>query len=443
MKRILLVNPSCTDPVFSKMKTVVLPPMGLGVLASRTPEGYDLSVVDENVETLDTRVDADLVAITATTAQAPRAPRAYGLLQEFRGRGIPTVMGGIHASVMPDEASSHADAVVIGEADELWCEVLRDFERGDLKRTYRANSFPGLANQPVLDRSVLSDKYVLQSVQTSRGCPCNCHFCSVTRFNGRKYRFRPIDEVVEEIVGLEDRRFFVSDDSIVGLGQEGIDHARRLFQAMKGLGKSWASQVCITIAEHEDLLRDASEAGARMFYIGFESTEADSLKSMNKSINLRPAVRDYKETIKRIQGHGIGVLGGFILGGDTDTKDTFGRLVDFVHDTGIDGCQFTIMTPFPGTRLYEQMRAEGRLLYTDYPGDWGRYNAYEPVVEPRNMTVDELMAGHRMVYEATSTMGKSLRRGFGTLLKTRSLANAATSFFWNYSSYKAIRDLGE
>ena len=165
------------------------------------------------------------------------------------------------------------------------------------------------------------------------------------------------------------------------------------------------------------------------------------MKSIIKNINLRPIIRNYKSTIKKIHDHGIGVIGGFILGCDPDTKDIFDKTIEFVHETGIDGCQFTIMTPFPGTRLYDQIQKEGRLLYTNYPDDWVRYNAYEAVIRPRNMTVDELISGWRRVYDATSTMGISMTRGLKTLINTRSFVNASVNIFWNYYNYRAIKEI--
>jgi radical SAM superfamily enzyme YgiQ (UPF0313 family) len=339
---------------------------------------------------------------------------------------------------MPDEAGQYADIVVTGEADELWPEVLLDVDRGRPKPLYHPERFPDLTHCPPLNRDSFYGKYVIQSVQTSRGCPCNCNFCSVTRFNGKKYRFRPIPEVIEEIQNLKDRRFFIADDSIVGLGRDGVEHAKKLFRAMKGLGQTWGSQVCITVAEHDDLLQAAAEAGVNTFYIGFESLEAESLRSLNKGINLRSAIRNYKKTIRRIHDYGIVIIGGFILGCDTDTKDIFAKTIDFIHETKIDGCQFTVMTPFPGTKLYEQVHKEGRLLYTDYPGDWAKYNAYEAVIKPRNMTIDELQRGQRKIYEETSTITQSFRRSMKTLVNTRSPINSLTSFLWNYYSYKAI-----
>jgi radical SAM superfamily enzyme YgiQ (UPF0313 family) len=439
-KKILFVNPSIGTTVFGRMKMLALPPMGLGVLASRTPEHYDVSIVDENVETLFFDTSADLVAVTATTVQAPRA---YQICQEFRKRGIPTIIGGIHPSVRPDEAAMFADTVATGEGDEMWPIILNDFEKGCMKSLYNAPSRPDIRNIPRIDRSLFSDAYKIQSVQTSRGCPCNCSFCSVTRFNGSAYRFRSIPDVIEEIESLKGKRLFISDDSIVGLGTRGIDHARNLFREMKGLGKSWGSQVCITIAEHDELLRAAALSGANTFYIGFESIETEALKLMSKGINLRPVISNYRNTIKKFHDYGIGVIGGFILGTDADTKDIFDKTIEFVHETGIDGCQFTIMTPFPGTRFYEQIEKEGRLLYSDYPNDWIKYNAYEAVVRPRNMTVDELVAGWRRVYDETSSLGHSLLRGMKTLKNTRSVVNASVNTFWNYYNYRAIQSLDD
>ncbi len=438
-KKILFINPSISNTVFGKMKMLALPPMGLGVLAALTPDKYEVSIIDENMDQIDFNADVDLVAVTASTVQAPRA---YQIMNEFRNRGVPTVMGGIHASVLPEEAARYADTVVTGETEELWPRILDDFDNGSLNKQYQATSFPDMKLMPKIDRSLFSDKYMIQSIQTSRGCPCNCSFCSVTKFNGSRYRFRPIQNVVDEIEDLAEKRLFIADDSIVGLGQAGIDHARNLFDNLTGMGKSWGSQVCITIAEHDDLLKAAARAGANTFYIGFESIEAESLKTMDKSINLRPIISNYRETIKKIHGHGIGVIGGFILGNEADTPDIFDKTIEFVHETGIDGCQFTLMTPFPGTRYYDQVEREGRLLFTDYPNDWVRYNCYEPVIQPKKMTVDELMRGWLRVYDETSNLGTALGRGFKTLVNTRSMLNASINIFWNYYNYKAVKSAG-
>ena len=439
MKKILFVNPSTRQTIFGRMKNLALQPMGLGTLASSTPDTVEVSIVDENVEEIDLEAEADLVAVTATTVQAPRA---YQIIEAFEARGIPSIMGGIHASVLPEEASRYARSVVIGEADDIWPGIVRDFEAGRLQRRYEATTRPTLQTCRPVDRSLFSDKYFIQSVQTSRGCPCNCNFCSVTQFNGSRYRFRPIPEVLEEIAAIKENRLFIADDSVVGLGQECFDHAMELFAGLKGMGKSWGAQVCVTVAEHDDLLKAASESGANTFYIGFESIDAMALKAMDKGVNMRPTIRGFKDAIRKIHDHGIGIIGGFIFGSDGDTPDIFKRTAEFIHETGVDGCQFTIMTPFPGTRLYEKMSRDNRLLYTNYPDDWARYSAYELVMKPLNMTVHDLVLGQQYMYEATSTVGRSFARGVRTLYSTRSLVNALINFSWNYYNYRAIKATG-
>lgn len=436
MKKILFINPSTKNTIFGRMKSLALPPMGLGLLASRTPDKYDMVILDENVDELDFNVDADLVAVTATTVQAPRA---YEIIEKFKSRGITTIIGGIHPSVLPEEASGFADVVVTGEADEIWPKILQDFENNSLRKRYAMEEYPTLDNMPSIDWSLFSNKYVIHSVQTSRGCPCDCNFCSVTLFNGRKYRFRPIDQVLRDVADIKHNRMFISDDSVVGLGKRGVEHARNLFDGLTGMNKSWGSQVCVTIAEHEDLLRAASKSGANTFYIGFESVDPKALKSMDKGVNLRPKIAGYKEAIKKMHAHGIGVIGGFILGSDVDTKESFKLTADFINETGVDGCQFTIMTPFPGTRLYNRMREDKRLIYDDYPKDWARYNAYEAVMKPQNMTLHELIKGQQFMYDSTSSLSKSFGRGLRTLVSTKSPINAFINFSWNYYNYRAIK----
>lgn len=436
MKKILFVNPSTRQTIFGRMKSLALPPMGLGLLASRTPDKYEMAIVDENIEELDFDLDADIVAVTATTVQAPRA---YEIIQKFKSRGITTIVGGIHPSVLPEEASRFADVVVTGEADEIWPKILSDFENNSLKQRYTMERYPSLDNMPGIDWSLFSKKYVIHSVQTSRGCPCDCNFCSVTLFNGRKYRFRPIDQVLRDVADIKHNRMFISDDSVVGLGERGIEHARALFDGLTGMNKSWGAQVCVTIAEHDDLLRAASRSGANTFYIGFESVDPKALKSMDKGVNLRPKIAGYKEAIKKMHAHGIGVIGGFILGSDVDTKESFKLTADFINETGVDGCQFTIMTPFPGTRLYDRMCEDKRLIYDDYPRDWARYNAYEAVMKPQSMTLHELIKGQQYMYDSTSSLSKSFSRGLRTLVSTKSPTNAFINFSWNYYNYRAIK----
>ncbi len=416
------------------MRILSLPPLNLGILASHTPENYEIEIIDEAIDTIDFERHVDLVAITCMT---PLAPRAYDISVRFRKRGIPVVLGGVHASMASQEAGNFVDTVVIGEAEETWQRVLGDFEAGTLQRTYSSNR-PSLKNLPRPRRDLFSTDYFIQTVQTSRGCPFDCNFCSVTRFNGGRYRFRPVGDVIDEVSELWGDRFFFIDDNIVGSGERCTKRTLNLFERLKGLGKEWGSQVCISVVEREELLRKASESGAKFFFIGFESVEAESLSAMNKRINLRPTTRNFNDAIRKIQDNGIAVIGGFIFGNDTDTKDVFQKTVDFIHETAIDAAQFTIQTPFPGTRLYQKLTSEGRLFLDDYPKDWKRYNGFEVVFHPKKMTAEELRQGHVSAYKATASLGRSCMRAIKTFFKTKSLLSTISSFYWNYDCYKMI-----
>lgn len=438
MKRILFVNPSHRDDVLDKVKILSLPPMSLATLASHTPEKYEMRIIDEAIDEIDFDNDFDLVAITCMT---PLAPRAYEISAEFRNRGTPVIIGGVHASLVSEEAKNFADSVVIGEGEDNWHTVLQDFEADRLQKVYTSTR-PALGNLPEPRRDLLSNDYFIQTVQTSRGCPFDCSFCSVTQFNGRQYRFRPVDQVIGEISRLKGKRFFFIDDNIVGSGEKSTMRALQLFERLRELKKQWGSQICITVVESDGLLRAAAESGAKFFFIGFESVEAETLAGMNKKINLRPATTNFKEAIKKIHDHGISVVGGFILGNDTDTKDIFAKTIDFVHDSGIDGAQLSIQTPFPGTKIYHQLAGEGRLLFTDFPKDWKRYHGFEVVFQPKNMTAEELLEGHRLAYKATASLKSSCFRAMKTFWKTKSILGTAAAFHWSYDCYKMVSRSG-
>jgi len=434
VKKILFVNPSNKNDILENVKILSLPPLNLGILASHTPEKYEIEIIDEAIDTIDFNRDVDLVAITCMT---PLAPRAYDISARFREKGVPVVLGGIHASVVSQEAVDFGDAVVIGEAEEIWQTVLQDLEKGKLRKTYNSNR-PSLGNLPWPRRDLFSTGYFIQTVQTSRGCPFDCNFCSVTRFNGRRYRFRPVDDVIDEVKELKGDRFFFIDDNIAGSGERCTKRALKLFERLKDLGKEWGSQICVSVVESDELLRKAAESGAKWFFIGFESMEAETLSWMNKQVNLRPTTRNFRDAIKKIQDKGIAVVGGFMFGSDTDTKDIFAKTIDFIHDTEMDAAQFTILTPLPGTKLYQHLASEGRLLFEDYPKDWRRYNGFEVVFHPKNMTVDELQEGYISAYKATASLKSSFVRAVKTFFKTKSLFSTVSSFYWNYDCYKMI-----
>jgi radical SAM superfamily enzyme YgiQ (UPF0313 family) len=436
MKKILLINPAFKGSLHSNIKVLAIPPLNLAMIASYTPEHYDTEIVDEGVEDLDFDTPADLVGITCMTSLAPRA---YEIAVHFRNRGIPVVMGGIHVSYMPDEALRYADTVVIGEAEGIWPQVLEDFEQGRMQKIYRVGEQPDIENLKAPRRDLLRGKYFVETVQTGRGCPINCNFCSVTAFNGPRYRLRNIDSVIEEIKAIKSKRIFIVDDNIVGSGNKYIRRAHELFTRLKECNKEWGAQSCLNIVEHEDLLKTARDSGCRGLLIGFESIDAGSLNQMHKPVNLRPNTRNFSDAIKKIHDHGIAIVGCFIFGADTQDKDVFRRTVDFALANNVDAIQMTLETPLPGTAFYRQMVEENRLLLTDYPNDWRHYNIFEPVFQMKSFTPREAYENLLSAYREMSSFKTSLKRGIKTFLNTRSLFSTGISFSWNYHAYKTIR----
>jgi radical SAM superfamily enzyme YgiQ (UPF0313 family) len=419
-KKLVLINPADVAKLnASSVRLFTLAPPSLACLAALTPSDWDIEFVDENVERL-TLEDADLVGITAMTSNAPRA---YEISEQYRRKGIRTVMGGVHASMLPDEAIQFVDSVVIGEAESVWQGLLHDFESNGLKRFYAGKRI-SLGNLARPRNDLYSNRYRFgASVQTARGCPMDCEFCSVTAFHGRMYRQRPVEEVLDEIEALDCKEFFFSDDNILGHGKYAEERAIQLFRGMveRGLNKRWLSQVGIDFANNLEVLKWAQKAGCSAVLIGFESVNEEALQAMHKVRNLKVGIRNYREVIQRIHDHDIRIVGAFIFGSDGDRKDVFQRTMEFILDTKIDMAQLTILTPLPGTRLYDRLRCEARLLRTDYPDDWKHYDLFEAVFRPKHMTPDELEDGVCQVYERVASRLTSLRRAVDLLVHRGSL----------------------
>ncbi len=439
-KKLVIVNPvqQVEHQEFwneSAVSVMRYPPTNLALLAALTPEDWDVRIVDETLETLPLD-EADVVGITSMT---PTATRAYDISAQFKQRGAATIIGGIHASMLPDEAIQHADCVVIGEAESVWPDVLHDFDRGELKQFYRGEHTT-LDNLPIPRRDLLTHKYALDlaSIETARGCPNDCEFCSVTAFNGRRFRPRPVEDVLDELGTIASKNVFFTDNTIMGYGKKGEERAIQLFKGMVecGMKKRWFSQVGIDIAYSEEVLKWAKRSGCSGLAIGFESVNEDALRAMNKVRNLKVGVERYKEGVKRIHHYGIAIAGAFILGSDGDTKDVFDKTSEFVLDAGVDASQFTVLTPLPGTRLFDNLRRDGRLLRTDFPSDWTHYDFTEVVYKPRHMTADELMEGLTRMYRDTGSRAMSIRRAIKTLLDSRSLIGTGIAYAWNRESAK-------
>jgi radical SAM superfamily enzyme YgiQ (UPF0313 family) len=388
--KLVLINPRNRVSLYGDY---LWQPLAFAYVAAATPRHWTVELIDEQCDAeVDYRaVDADLVGLTAFTTQATRA---YAIAAQFRDRGIPVVMGGIHASLVPDEAQRYVDALCIGECEGVWPAIIADVESRRLQPRYVATA----AGQPALvpDRSIF-DKYQYEyvSAQTTRGCPMDCSFCSVTAFNGRLFRMRDVRQVVEEIAAVRERDIIFVDDDLNGFSPQARRRCLELFQAMAaaGLDKQWITQVTINFGDDDELPELARQAGCAGVFIGLESTDTKSLAVIRKDgRSQRRGVDYYHENVARIRRHGIGVVGSFILGIDTQNMETIvADILAFAAASDLDGLNPTILTPLPGTRDYAQFDALGRILFKNYPADWEKYTLAFPVISMPNVTGAGLM----------------------------------------------------
>lgn len=365
-------------------------PLSLLVLAGATPQEWETSIVDENLGTPDYSAmpRPDLVGITAFTSQANRA---YELAAYFRELGVPVVMGGIHATMCLEEALEHADSVVTGEADGIWPLVLEDARQGRLKRRYEGG-FADIDAIPCARNDLLSTGYAFGAVQTTRGCPLNCTFCSVTAFNGARYRQRPIADVVREFQSIREKHVLVVDDNLIGTRDDHIARAKDLFRALAqaDLRKEWVAQATINFADDEELMSLAAKAGCRGVFIGFESPTPEGLRELGKKFNLQKG-RDFRASVRRIQRHRIMVVGSFIIGLDADHPGIGKLIAQAASRYGLDNLNALFLTPLPGTRLWDQMKSEGRIALDTFPEDWKYYTLTFPVARYKNLSLESVI----------------------------------------------------
>ncbi|MBN1375479.1 MAG: B12-binding domain-containing radical SAM protein [Dehalococcoidia bacterium] len=425
-RKLVLINPvNPANAGLTVNRSSRFPPLGLGIIAAITTDSWEVTLLDETWEPFKYH-PADLVGITAFTANAARA---YEIAGVYRSRGIPVIMGGIHASMCSEEAARFVDCVVIGEAEAIWLQIIKDFEAGNLKPQY-SGEWAQLAGQPFPRRDLFNQGYMFASVQTSRGCPMDCSFCTVTAFNGRRYRRRPAAEVLDELAEIPQKMIFFVDDNIIGYGAEAKKVALELFKGMveRKLNKWWFCQASINFADDEEVLHWAGLAGCKMVFLGLESEDEASLAEVNKHMNLHKHVDKYAEAFSRIHKAGIAVLGAFIFGMDNDTSSKLDARIKYIIRSDIDVMQVTYLTPLPGTRLFTRLAREGRLLYTDFPGDWSRYDMTGVIHRPANLAVDEyadsILLGNRLIYSWPVLLRKACR----TLVMTRNPMAAVFAF---------------
>ena len=405
-------------------KTMRYAPLTLTTLASLIPAEIPatIHVVDEGVDVIDPdAIDADIVGISAITGTAPRA---YDIAARLRARGIPVVLGGVHPTLVPEEAARHADSVVVGYAEESWPRLLRDFAAGRMRARYDQQPGLRLDSLPFPRRELFNSGMVnvAHTLEATRGCIYQCDFCVVPAAWGKPLQ-KPVADVVADIRQMRASRVIFLDLNLIA----DVEYAKELFRALAPLKIRWGGLVTTTIAWDDELLDLAARSGCQGLLVGFESLSQASLVEAKKAFNMR---RGYHEVVRKIRERRIALMGCFVFGFDHDTRDTFDETVEFVMASRMDLPRYAIAVPFPGTGLYKRLKAEGRIM-TD---DWSLYDGQHAVFEPKQMTATELLQGTRRAWKKTYTHASIFRRlaGSRTRLSIALPANYGYRFYANH-----------
>jgi radical SAM superfamily enzyme YgiQ (UPF0313 family) len=405
--------------------TSIYPSLTLEQLAAATPKNHDITLIDERYQKINYNWDGDLVGISCLTHSAPHA---YEIAERFRNKGIKVVLGGYHPSALPREAIKHADSVVIGEAEISWPLLIQDYENKKLKKIYNLKIVE--ADQIPKPKRI-NKKVNVASIQATRGCPYNCKFCSVNNVEGCNVRLRPVERVVEEINSINSKKLFFADSSLT----INPKYSKNLFKAMKDNSKKFSCFGNINILSKDDeLLNLARDAGCNLWIAGFESINQETIEDIGKNTN---KIQEYAKAVRKIRDHGMMISGLFMFGFDTDTKDVFKNTIDSVKKLNLDKIGFAMLTPFPGTQIYNELDKQGRILTKD----WTKYNLKHVVFQPKNMTPEELKRGTVDLVMEFYSFGNSFKRATGDINITpsrflnRIIADYSTKKLYNIFGY--------
>ena len=374
----------------------MMPQLSLHILKGLTPEEYEVKIIEEEIRDVNFDEECDLVGLSCMTSNAPRA---YYIASEFKKRGKAVVIGGVHPTIIPHEAALHADAVAIGEAENLWEDILIDFKAGRLKKYYQKGP-PDLKKYiPMKNRSGKRRLFNILPIMTTRGCPYTCEFCCVSDIYEKQIRHVPIENIVRSIEESEGRNFMFLDDNIIG----NPGYAKELFTAIKPLNIKWVGQASISFVNDAGIMKLASESGCRGLFFGVESVSETQLKRMKKSLK---EIKNIEDAVKKVKDLGIIFHASLIFGFDDDTESIFPETLKFLNKTKMSSASFNILTPYPGTKIYEQFKREGRLLTEN----WQYYDHSTCVFRPKHMTPYELQRGKIWVKKEFSKMHNIMRR---------------------------------
>jgi len=430
--KILFIAPCPKDN--QRHDSMAIPQLTLPLLAGMTPEQHEVKIIEEvHHGIIDFDQEVDVVGITIMTQTAIRG---YEIANEFKKRGKTVIFGGIHATVLPHEAIKYGDAVVIGEVENgLWEQIILDVQTFSLKEFYRLEAFPHLNDFVVPRRDLIktsAGKFGIAPIETSRGCPYQCDFCTVSRSFGTKQRHKPIDLVIKDIKGIKEKVLFFIDDNVT-INKK---YAKELFQRMIPMKKYWVGQASINIVNDNELMKLAYKSGCRGLLIGFESMTESGICKYKKTFGTFDA---NVEAVKKLQGNGILTMASFVFGLDDDTQAVFENTYQFVKKAKPAFLQACSLTPYPGTEVFARMKLENRIL-TD---DWSQFDAKKVIISPKSMTSEELQHGYTSIKDQTysykSILSRSLPHLFSGISATLlyfSLNNGARK--WHQSGLTSI-----